>query len=321
MKDFHPATWLTGTHLQTLGTVIVPRAMSLFPSKNRLFALPDGSKLVAECSWQSEKATAPTLLIVHGINGSTISSYIRGVTAKAFARGFNIVRLNLRNGGNNERYSQPLMDAGQSADIQTVITELITQDGLPKIGLVAFSYGANSCFKALGEWGLDVPKQLFGAVGISPLIDLAACADSLDHRAPWLYRWLLLKGLKSSLRARNRFFPERYHFTDLDRIKTLRGYDTLCAPFYGFKSAEDYYAHSSARPFLAKIAVPTLLIQADDDRIVPVSSFAGVETDFLKVIITRGGGHGGFIARSKGADPDRHWAENRAIEYLLDLAG
>lgn len=103
----------------------MPRPIRFFPSKNRRFQLPDGSQLVGECSWQANKTAAPTLLIIAGLNGSTISPYVRGTTAKAYSRGFNVVRVNLRNGGGSEKYSKTLSHAGQSADIQLVIEELI----------------------------------------------------------------------------------------------------------------------------------------------------------------------------------------------------
>lgn len=320
MQSFTLAKWLKNPHLQTLGSVFVLRAISRFPSQDRLFDLPDGSKLVAECSWQKDKVSAPTLIIIPGLNGSTVSSYVRGTAAKAYERGFNVVRLNLRNGGNNEKYSRTLLHAGQSTDLKCVVDELIREDHLSRIGLIGFSFGGNICLKAAGEWGKDAPKQLIGVVGISPLVDLAATADSIDQVAPTIYRWLMLRGMKLSFWERSRLFPGKYNTQTLSSIKKFRDFDDFTAPYNGFQDAKDYYAQASALPLLAKIAVATLIIQADDDVVIPTRSFGQIHNNNIQLIITRGGGHGGFISKKKKGDPDRHWAENRTIEFLFGLS-
>lgn len=321
MNTFRLARWLKNPHLQTVGSVLVPRAMKIIPSKNRLFRLTDGSQLVAECSWQAQKTAVATVIILPGLNGSTVSSYIRGTAAKAYGKGLNVVRLNLRNGGGSEKYSKTLLHAGQSDDLKCVIRELVSEDGLPKIGLIGFSFGGNICLKAVGEWGEAIPKQVIGAVGISPLIDLAATADSIDHHAPAVYRWQLLRGLKSSLRKRARLFPGEYSVSGLKAVKKFRDYDNFTALYNGFTDADDYYAHVSAKPLLPQITIPTLLIHADDDAVIPLNSFMGITNGSINLFDTHGGGHGGFIGQNRNGDPDLHWAENRAVEFILNQAG
>jgi predicted alpha/beta-fold hydrolase len=317
MNNFYLARWLKNPHLQTVGSVLVPRAMKVFPSKNRLFQLSDGSQLVAECSWQVQKKAAPTVIILPGLNGSTVSSYVRGTAAKAFGKGLNVVRLNLRNGGGSEKYSKTLMHAGESDDLWSVIDELIAVDGLAKIGLIGFSFGGNIALKAIGEWGIDVPRQVIGAVGISPLIDLAATADSIDNRAPAIYRWQLLRGLKSSLRKRAGLFPGQYDIQGLRAVKKFRDYDNFTASYNGFRNADDYYAQVSSRRLLPKITIPTLLIHADDDAVIPMDSFSAITNSSISLFATRGGGHGGFIGQKRNGDSDLHWAENRAVEFIV----
>jgi len=320
MKPFQLASWLQNSHLQTLGSVVVPRFMRFFPSKDRLFELPDGSRLVAECSWQKAASSSPTVIIVPGLNGSTISSYVRGTAAKAYARGFNVIRLNLRNGGNSEKYSQTLLHAGQSADVQAVVKELLTADQLPWVGIISFSFGGNVCLKAVAEWGTAVPKGFGGVVGISPMIDLTSAVNKVDHHAPGIYRWQLLRGLKSSYRTRNRLFPGKMDPRAMVGVETLRAYDEQTAKYNGFVDADDYYQKTSAITVLSRITVPVLLIQADDDAVIPAEAAQRVNNPAIDVIITRGGGHGGFITQNRNGDPDLHWAENRAIEFLQQLA-
>ena len=320
MQTFVISKLLRSPHLQTIGSVIVLRPIRFFPSKDRLFQLPDGSQLVGECSWQANKMAAPTLVVVGGLNGSTISPYVRGTTAKAFTRGFNVVRVNLRNGGGSEKYSRTLSHAGQSADLRCVIEELIREDGLSKIGLMGFSYGGNACLKAVGEWGEEAPEQFVGAIAISPLIDLAVAVDSIDNKAPAIYRWLMLHFQMSSLKTSSRLFPDKYDRRAIAKIKTVQDFDSFCAPHNGFKDADDYHAKASALPYLSKIKVPTLIIEADDDVVIPAHSFERIDNPNIRLIITHGGGHGGFIAQSKNGDQDHHWAENRALDFFAEVS-
>ncbi|HSI21067.1 MAG TPA: alpha/beta fold hydrolase [Verrucomicrobiae bacterium] len=313
---FTPPAWLRNSHLQVMGSVFIPRHITLFPSEDRYFDLADGSKLVTECTWQKNRRQATTLLIVHGLNGSTISSYIRGTASKAYEAGFNVVRVNLRNGGNREEMSKTLCHAGQSDDISTVVRELIHLDQLPRIGIIAFSFGANISLKAAAEWGDKAPPQVVGIVGVSPLIDLDATTDALDHKAPAIYRYQLLKGLKSMVRERAKLFPGQYDTSGLASIKHLRAFDDMYAPYNGFKDAADYYAKASCLPHLGKITIPTLLISSEDDAVIPVKSFRQVDNPHIQLLITKHGGHGGFISRESGKDPDRHWAETRAVEFF-----
>ncbi len=320
MNKFTPPFWLKNPHLQTLGSVLVPRALRTFPSENRRFEMSDGSQLETECSWQKDRHAMSTLIVVHGLNGSTFSSYTRGVSSKAFRRGLNVIRLNLRNAGNGEALSKTLCHAGQSNDLIEVMTELVTKDSLDKIDLIGFSFGGNICLKAAAEWPAQVGAAVKGIVGISPLVDLAAAVEAIDQ-APVIYRFQLLRGLKSTLKRRHKLFPGAYDLHRLGAIRTLREFDEEYSKYNGFKNADDYYAQASSLPHLGKITTPTLLIQADDDRVIPAESFRAIKNEQIEVCLTRHGGHGGFISAYKGGDADRHWAENRAIDFFSSHLG
>ena len=81
--------------------------------------------MLAHCHWQPRPWEHPTLIALHGLNGSSDAHYMRGIAAKAFARGMNVVRLNQRNCGGTEHLSAGLFHSGLTADARHVIDELI----------------------------------------------------------------------------------------------------------------------------------------------------------------------------------------------------
>lgn len=317
---FRPPPWLRNKHSQTIGSVIFPRKVVVFPSEDRRFTMHDGTQLTAECTWQDgDTESTITLLLVHGMNGSTISSYMRGVAAKAYQDGFNVIRLNMRNNGSSEELSKTLNHAGRSSDFVEVINELITADKVQRLGIITFSFSSNAMLRALAEWGDQAPKEIIGMVGISPVIDLAATADQIDHHAPRIYRWQLLRLLCKVMERREELHPGSYNLKELQQVTTFRGFDEIVSRHNGFDGADDYYRKTSVLPLLSQVRLPTLLIESLDDPVVPAASFEKIDNPNIRVELTRYGGHAGFITRMNLKYPDAHWAEQRAINYFQNI--
>src|SRR6266542_3926721 len=109
--------------------------MTLFSWGNpRYFDVAPGTRVAADCHWQPNRWERPTLLALHGLNGSSDAHDMKGIAAKAFARGMNVLRLNQRNCGDSEHLSAGLFHSGLTADAAHVVHELTTVDGLPAIG-------------------------------------------------------------------------------------------------------------------------------------------------------------------------------------------
>jgi predicted alpha/beta-fold hydrolase len=243
---------------------------------------------------------------------------MRGTAEKAWRAGFNVVRVNVRNCGGTEPLTPSLYHSGLSSDIEAVVQHVMAADDLAELHLAGFSMGGNMVLKLAGEWGADAPKKVRSVAAISPAFDLSRCADALERPANRLYQCRFLLGLKVRLRRKARLFPQLYRTDGLWRVRSLRQFDHLyTAPHFGFGTAANYYAQASALPLTARIAVPTLILTAQDDPIVPFESFRDprlTRNPNIILLAPKHGGHVGFLART-GKGKDTYWAENRILEF------
>lgn len=323
---FRPHPLFRGGHAQTLLGYVYPRRRgfrSLHEDEQQIFEVETGVKLAAHCRWQVEKPqTRPTLLLVHGLEGSSSSVYMLGTAAKAFHAGFNVVRLNLRTCGGTETLTKTIYHSGMSQDLRAIISELISRDRLEKIFLAGFSLGGNMSLKLAGELGANAPSELRGVAAVSPSIDLAMCAAAIERSSNWLYQQRFISSLKKRMRHIQKLYPEIYNTNGLKDVRTIRDFDSrFTAVHGGFRDVDDYYTRSSALPLIKDICVPTLIIHAQDDPFVPFVPFRHTslaENSFVTLLAPPHGGHVGFV--SDAQDERRFWAEYKIVEFfrLLD---
>lgn len=319
-NDFAPARRVAGGHRMTLFTWARPRAFPrLPPPVPRYFDVAPDARVLAHCCWRSDSRRRPTLLALHGLEGSSSAHYMRGLADKAFARGFNAVLLNQRNCGGTERLSDGLYHSGLTADPQAVIRELIDLDRLASIVVVGYSLGGNVALKLAGDYGPDAPAELRGVCAVSPTLDLARCVKALERPANALYQWNFVRNLKRRMRRKARARPGRFDLRPLGRVRTVRQFDeAFTAPHHGFRDASDYYHRASALRVAGRIAVPTLIVSADDDPFVPAEQFrdpALTANPAVTTIVTRGGGHCGFFSEPAPPQFDGYWAESAAVAF------
>ncbi len=320
---FVPHPWFRNGHAQTLAGNFQPRKNLLPPPQDRLFNVEPDAQILCHCHWQKEPGRRMTVIIVHGLEGSSESRYVIGTGSKAWQRGWNVVRMNMRNCGGTESLTPTLYHSGMSSDVAAVVNTLIDQDRLERIAAVGFSMGGNLVLKMIGEWGANVPTQVKAAVGISPAIDLAVSADTLHHRANRLYEWKFMRGLRSRIKRKAKLFPDRYDLRYLRGVKTIREFDhEITARYSGFTGADDYYARAAAANVIDKIAIPTLVIHADDDPFIRLTAESRAKLEHnpnIEFIETAHGGHCAFLSQPDGAGDDGRWAERRLIDFIADL--
>lgn len=328
---FDPHPLLRNAHAMTVAGVLAPRRNRFVGvlSEQRLFRTEDHTQVLAWCEWQPEPRAAPTLLLLHGLAGSADSVYVCGTADKAYAVGFNTVRLNIRNCGDTHHLTPTLYHSGLTGDLHAVLTELHERDGLGPIVLAGFSLGGNIILKLLGELASARPDYLFGAVAVSPPIDLATCSAAIEQGGfNEVYQARFLRRLKATLRRKAALFPAIYDLDGIDDLKTLREFDDrYTAPHMGFGNAANYYAQASSLPYIAQIRVPTLIISARDDAFIPAAPLDRAEVrgnPAVSVVVTDHGGHVAFIGRRPAmsaahVDADRRWAENRIVQFASGL--
>ena len=171
--DKHPSSphpLLKGSHAQTLGAYAWPRRFRLRAPDDemRLFQVAPDTQVLARCRWHANRREHPTVVIWHGIEGSSDGVYMLATAQKAFSAGFNVLRMNLRNCGGTEHLTPSLYHGGLSDDLRAVVTELIERDELARIFLIGFSLGGNMVLKLAGEYGDEVLRNYL-VFALSPL--------------------------------------------------------------------------------------------------------------------------------------------------------
>ncbi len=321
--DYAPARWLPGAHAMTV-YASVARVLPGPPARRERCELPDGDFLDLDFLG-TPPPDAPTLLILHGLEGSSRAPYVRGLAVLALRAGLSPVALNFRGCSGTPNRLPRFYHSGETGDLDHVVRRLAAARPARPVVLAGFSLGGNVVVKYLGERGDDLPPEVRGGAGISVPFDLARTARALDAPGFWnrVYRERFLRRLRSKALAKARRFPDRLDPDAILRARTFAAYDALVtARLHGFASAGDYWTRCSSGPFVAGVRRPLLLVSAVDDPIVPgdtVPVEAARANPAVTLVATDAGGHVGFVAGSP-LWPS-FWAEARAATFLAAAAG
>lgn len=296
------------------------RVNNLPEPEERLFPIEEDVQILCHCHWQEERQERLTLMIVHGLEGSSNSGYVIGTGNRAWEKGWNVVRMNIRGCGGTEHLSSTLYHSGLSQDVEKLVRNMIESEGLQRVALAGFSMGGNQVLRAVGRWGKDAPPELIGAATVSPACDLSLSSDRIHEAANLLYEWWFLLSLRRSFRRKSELWPGKYDTALLRHVHSVRDFDEhITARYMGFTGAADYYDKASSSHVLEKIAVPTMVIHADDDPFVVISAESQrklLQNPKIAFLHTRHGGHCAFIGDASAEAGDGRWAERKVVEFL-----
>jgi uncharacterized protein len=330
---FQPRPWLSNGHLQTIFGNYLRRRDELPPFTAELVEVSPAtrsqisSQVLCHCHWQPESVRAQrlTVILLHGLEGSSKSQYVVGNANKMWRAGFNVVRMNMRNCGGTESLSPTLYHSGLSGDVAAVMSALAARFGLERVALVGYSMGGNLMLKLAGELGArngpSEPSVLRAVATVSPALDLGPSADALHRPINRIYERHFLRALTRHFRRKAMLFPRVYDPARADGLRSLRDFDERITALYsGFQGAEDYYGRAAAARVLSSISVPTLILHACDDpfvRITPASCALIAANPNVTLIETKHGGHCAFLARPTSSNDDGYWAESTILRFLL----
>jgi uncharacterized protein len=321
LTDFAPRRGLLNGHLQTIVGNFLPRqAFRLTAVTETVLVDPaDGSRVVCHCHWQPEQHFNRhlTVVLVHGLEGSSDSRYIQGLAARAWNSGCNVIRMNMRNCGDSDALTPTLYHSGLSGDVGAVVDHYSGLFDLQRVALVGYSMGGNLVLKLAGERGARTPLCCVAAV--CPAVDLAAGSDALHEPVNRLYEWHFLRRLMRRYRRKASLFPGIYQTRGIGPIRSLREFDQkIVARYCGFRDADDYYYRAAAARVIDRIAVPTLILLALDDPFIRLTSETRgkiLANPNIHYVETAHGGHCAYLGTERG--DDIHWAESTVVRYLL----
>ena len=313
---FQPPSWLEGGHRQTLVGFLLRHTMRWpLPVADVPVDAGEGVRLLLRASWQPGRhQDHPALVIVHGLGGSDGSAHSVSLGRLAYARGWHVLRMNMRGCGDGEALCPLLYDAGLDTDLLAVVDEVARRS--PHVALAGFSLGGNLALLMSGRCRGALPKALAAVAAASPPIDLSRCADALEHAENRFYQHYFVGRLRRAYRERQRSRPDLFPPGLEHGSRTIREFDDrVTAPFGGYRGVADYYERSSAGPWLTAIDRPTLVLTAADDPLIPVESVrCWPLSPTVRREITATGGHLGFVGRSRA--PGWFWAAERMLQFL-----
>jgi predicted alpha/beta-fold hydrolase len=322
-EDFRPPRWLRNRHLQSILPSLPARRRWIMPrtaalraaSQEILLDCGEGVRLQCLHADPARAGIAPAnkvAVLVHGWEGNSDALYILSLAQQLLDRGFDVVRLNLRDHGDTHHLNRELFHSCRLPEVVGSIRRL--QGLLPgkALHLVGFSLGGNFMLRvaAQARSGLDIAS----VIAVSPVLDPGATLSALEHGFRPYHKYFVRKWL-SSLFKKQAAWPEHYDFAELSRTPDLRALTALLVKrFTEFASIEDYlngYAISGSQ--LADLKVPATVIIALDDPIIPIAGLENIaRPQALEVIVTRRGGHCGFLEDL--VQPS--WAERRIVAQL-----
>ncbi len=319
MRPFVP--FFRNPHLLTIAGNYWRRELNeqRFPVQAKFYDTEPGVQVLVHSQAPATEPIAQ-LILVHGLEGSSSAGYARSLAQAALEAGCATHRLNMRSCGGTEHLSgRTLYHSGQTSDLLSVIRQLPSD---APIFLAGFSLGGNVVLKLAGELGASASslgsKVIAGVMTISTPIDLAACVRQLDKPSNVIYARRFVSRLKERVRVKERLTPGLFDLSGLDLVRDIYDFDDrVTAQAFGFGTADNYYATQSSSQFLAGIRVPTLLVQAKDDPLIPFSVYdhpAFSTNPNLRLIAVEHGGHLGFISKTR----PRFWLDQVLVNWVLE---
>jgi len=311
LKRFTPL--VSNPHLLTIAAHFWPGGLDTrrFPVERKLYRTEPQVQIAVD---EQRPAGEPRgrVVIVHGLEGSSRSGYMLSMARAALEAGFEAHRVNLRSCGGAEALSRGGYHSGLTSDLHEIVRRLAP------VFVVGFSLGGNLALKLAGELGET--SLIRGVCAVSTPIELAACVNRLEQPQNRIYHARFLRRLKRRARAIARAHPGLIALDGLDSVRSLREFDDrYTARWFGFRDAADYYDTQSCRRFLDRVRVPALLIQAQDDPVIPFEIFQCAElrgNPAIELLAPAHGGHVGFISRRR----PRFWSDQAAMEWIASLA-
>jgi predicted alpha/beta-fold hydrolase len=336
-SPFRPPRWLKSPHIQTIGAAVPlfsPPRSHVVEEEEEL-RIPLGEEGAADAAdrryflharaWWS-KPGAPAVVIVHGIAGSKDSHCCMRAAVAIHRCGYHAVRVDMRGAGDSVVDAPSLYHAGITSDLDLVVRHLANDPRVSGVLVLGFSGGGSQALKLVGEWGDRPPAGVVAVATVSAPLDYTRVAPRMDSLPCLPYRFHVLRGLLDRARAFVVHHPMRAHYrlADLDGIKRFRRYDgEIIVPMHGFPDVDTYYRAASSGPSLDKVRVPTILIHAEDDPMVPIDTvrpWLENASRSVRVKLTKHGGHIGWLAGLDETSWIKGWATSEALAFFAEHA-
>lgn len=308
--------WLPNGHFQSIYPALFRQVKGIKYFREKIVT-PDDDFLSLDWSYAEKAGTKPLVILSHGLEGDSTRQYITGMVKLLNRNGFDCLAWNFRSCGGEMNQTARFYHSGATEDLESVIQYAFGK-GYTDVRLVGFSLGGNLTLKYLGETGAGIDGRMKCAIVFSVPMDLKACSMAIIEPRNKIYMHRFLKSLKPKVAEKAGLYPQRIDLKDHALVKTLYDFDHIyTAPLHGFSGADHYYAECSSKFFIEPIAIPTMIVNAENDPIVP---FQSLPIEILRshpkvtLLATKDGGHCGF--RPAKMTDEFYWSEKQALQFL-----
>ena len=315
---YHAPPWLPGGHLQTLyPALLAPCPRPRF--RRERWTTPDGDFI--DLDWtvdQDQGSGKPLLVLFHGLEGSSRSHYARALMHHAVHEGRRGVVVHFRGCSGEPNRLPRAYHSGDSVEIDWILRRLRILHPDTPLHAVGVSLGGNALLKWLGEQGTAAQAVVQRAAAVSAPVDLVAAGAALEHGLNMIYTRNFLATLIPKALAKLARHPGLFDGHRVRAARTLREFDNLVtAPLHGFRDVDDYWTRASSKPWLARITVPTLLLNARNDPFLPAAALptAGEMATAVTAVFPDQGGHVGFASGPFPGTLD--WLPHTALAFLF----
>jgi len=310
--------WLPGGHAQTIYASLCTR-LPLPAVRRERWETPDGD--FVDVDRVDGPREAPLVALFHGLEGGTPSHYARAILAAARRRGWCAALPHFRGCGGEPNRLPRAYHSGDSGEIDWMLRRLAAEDARTPLFAMGVSLGGNALLKWLGESGAAARALVRAAAAVSAPVDLTAAGYALERGFSFVYARHFLATMKPKSAAKLERFPGLFDGARVARTRTLREFDDLVtAPLHGFRDVADYWLRASAKPWLATIAVPTLVLNAANDPFLPAEHLPRADEVARDVVLEFPvtGGHVGFVS---GPFPGNYeWLPRRILSFFAKVA-
>jgi predicted alpha/beta-fold hydrolase len=322
--DFAAPAWLVNRHVQSVWPSLPLRRRAVLrrcrdlleASEPVLLDCGEDVRLLALRATQERAgrpAAARMVVLLHGWEGSANSLYVLSLGQYLFARGFDVLRLNLRDHGDSHHLNAGIFHSCRIVEVVGAVRRVQREHPDRALSLVGFSLGGNFCLR-VGAWAADAQLELDRIIAVCPVIDPVHTLARLEEGWP-LYRRYFVWKWQRSLAKKQAAWPGLYDLRDVRRMGDLRRMtDHLAREYGGFPSLDAYLrGYAVTDHVLEPLAVPTRIIAAADDPIIPAADLARLApSPVLDILRTSHGGHCGYLDLADGGS----WLEREVLTTL-----
>ena len=318
---FRPFWGLENPHIQTILPFFRPHPPSpQHPTQRWVVRLPDDDVLVIHDNRPPNWITGDRVVIlVHGLGGSHRSPFLRRVAEKLRRAGCRTFRVDLRGVGDARELSRGHCHAAATPDLEAIVRAVAEMCPLSRVTLVGFSLGGNLVLKWAGQGDHVVKQPVDSVIAVAPPVDLIECSANLRQWGNRFYDHFFCWNLQQLLTYRRKHVPGLYD-NGLKKLpnRLVHFDDQFVAPVSGYRGAREYYQAASSASTLRDINLPTLIVTAADDPIVPEGMLRNWRlSSAIEWISVPHGGHLGFLGSTRG-DPDSFWLDWRLVRWIRD---